>query len=46
MDEGKILLVNLAKGKIAEDTSALLRALLVSQIGLTGLSRADTQEEQ
>src|SRR5215470_11954755 len=46
MDEGKILLVNLAKGKIGEDASALLGALLVTKIGLAGLSRADVQEER
>jgi hypothetical protein len=45
MDEGKILLVNLAKGKIGEDTSALLGALLVSRINLAALSRADTTEK-
>jgi len=45
MDEGKILLVNLAKGKIGGDASALLGALLVTKIGLAGLSRADTSEE-
>jgi DNA helicase HerA-like ATPase len=45
MDEGKILLVNLAKGKIGADASALLGALLVTKIGLAGLSRADTPEE-
>jgi hypothetical protein len=45
MDEGKILLVNLAKGKIGADASALLGALLVSKIGLAGLSRADVPEE-
>ena len=45
MDEGKILLVNLAKGKIGADASALLGALLVTKIGLAGLSRADIQEE-
>lgn len=45
MDEGKILMVNLAKGKIGEDASALLGALLVTKIGLAGLSRADVQEE-
>lgn len=44
MDEGKILLVNLAKGKIGEDTAALLGALLVTQIGITALRRADTTE--
>ena len=45
MDEGRILLVNLAKGKIGEDTAALLGALLVSRIGLAGSSRADIPEE-
>lgn len=45
MDEGKILLVNLAKGKIGADSSALLGALLVTKIGLAGLSRADVPEK-
>jgi hypothetical protein len=44
MDTGKILLANLAKGKIGEDSAALLGALLVSRIGLTALSRADAPE--
>jgi TraM recognition site of TraD and TraG len=44
MDEGKILLVNLAKGKIGEDTAMLLGALLVTRIGLAALSRADIPE--
>src|SRR5579862_1910337 len=46
MDEGKILIVNLAKGKIGEDTSALLGALLVTKIQLAALSRADVPEPQ
>jgi hypothetical protein len=46
MDEGKILLVNLAKGKIGADTSTLLGALLVSRLGLAALSRADQSEEE
>ena len=46
MDEGKkILLVNLAKGKIGEDAASLLGALLVTKIGLAGLSRADMAAE-
>jgi type IV secretory pathway TraG/TraD family ATPase VirD4 len=45
MDDGKILLVNLAKGRIGEDTAGLLGSLLVSRIGLAGLSRADTPED-
>ncbi len=46
MDEGKILLVNLAKGKLGEDTSSLLGSLLVSSIGMAALRRADTPEER
>lgn len=46
MDERKILLVNLAKGKIGEDTSALLGALLVSEIGMAAISRTELPEEQ
>src|SRR5438034_5874068 len=45
IDEGKILLVNLAKGKIGENAAALLGALLVSKLGLAALSRADVPEE-
>jgi hypothetical protein len=42
MDEGQVLLVNLAKGRIGEDSSSLLGGLLVTTIGLAGYSRADT----
>ena len=42
MDEGKILLVNLAKGQIGEDASSLLGGLLVTTIGLAAFSRQDT----
>jgi hypothetical protein len=45
MDERKILFVNLAKGKIGEDTASLLGSMLVSRIGLAALSRADIPEE-
>jgi len=45
MDESGILLVNLAKGKIGEDSAGLLGALLVSRIGLAALSRADMKED-
>jgi hypothetical protein len=44
MDEGKILLVNLAKGIIGEDTSNLLGSLLISRFDLAGLSRANIPE--
>jgi type IV secretory pathway TraG/TraD family ATPase VirD4 len=46
MDENKILLVNLAKGKIGPDTSTLLGALLVSRLGLAALSRANQSEDE
>jgi len=42
MDEGKVLLVNLAKGRLGEDTSSLLGGLLVTTVGLAAYSRADT----
>lgn len=41
MDDGKILLINLAKGKLGEDSAAMLGALLVTTLGLAGFSRAD-----
>jgi len=41
MDQGKVLLVNLAKGRIGEDSSSLLGGLLVTTIGLAAFSRAD-----
>jgi energy-coupling factor transporter ATP-binding protein EcfA2 len=44
MDTGKILIVNLAKGKIGEDAAALLGAMLVSKVSLAALSRAETPE--
>lgn len=44
MDEGGILLVNLAKGRIGDDSASLLGALLVTTIGLSALSRADIPE--
>jgi type IV secretory pathway TraG/TraD family ATPase VirD4 len=45
MDEGRILLVNLAKGSLGEDSSSLLGGLLVTTIGLAAFSRADTPAE-
>jgi len=46
MDPGKILIANLAKGKIGEDNSALLGAMLTTKMELTALSRQDIPEEQ
>lgn len=41
MDEGGILLVNLAKGLIGSDSAHALGSLLVSTLGLAAFSRAD-----
>ncbi|MDQ3816163.1 MAG: type IV secretion system DNA-binding domain-containing protein [Acidobacteriota bacterium] len=46
MDEGKVLLVNLAKGKTGDDTARLIGALLVTKIGLAAMSRVDIPKEE
>jgi hypothetical protein len=46
MDEGKILLVNLAKGSLGEDVSNLLGSLLISRFDLAALSRSNIPEEE
>jgi len=46
MDDGGVLLVNLAKGRMGSDASSLLGALLVTRISLAALSRADTPESE
>lgn len=45
MDQGGILLVNLAKGQLGEDSAHLLGGLLVSTLGLAAFSRADDPPE-
>jgi len=46
MDEGKILVVNLAKGQLGEDSANVLGALLVTTLGLAAFSRSDTEESR
>jgi len=46
MDEGKILLINLAKGRIGEENSNFLGLLLVPKILIAAMSRQDVPEEQ
>ncbi len=46
MDSGKIILVNLSKGKIGEDSASLLGAMLIAKMGLSALSRQDIPEEK
>ncbi len=45
MDEGKILIVNLSKGRIGEDTSALLGAMIITKLQLAAMSRVDIPEK-
>ncbi|RLC28331.1 MAG: hypothetical protein DRH37_09755, partial [Deltaproteobacteria bacterium] len=45
MDSGRILIVNLAKGRLGEDNSGLLGSLIVSKIFLTAMSRSDIPAE-
>ena len=46
MDEGKILIANLSKGKIGEDNSRLLGALLITKLQLAAMSRVDIPEQE
>lgn len=46
MDKKKILLVNLGKGALGDDSAQLLGALLVSSFALAAYSRIDTPEEK
>ena len=46
MDGGKILIANLSKGRIGEDNSRLLGALLITKLQLAAMSRVDIPEEE
>ncbi|MBL8030097.1 MAG: type IV secretion system DNA-binding domain-containing protein [Candidatus Doudnabacteria bacterium] len=46
MDEGKVLLVNLSKGRTGEINAKLLGLILVSKIQMAALSRADIPENE
>lgn len=45
MDTGKIIIVNLSKGKIGEDNSSLLGSMLITKFQLDAMSRADMDEK-
>jgi hypothetical protein len=45
MDHKKILIVNLSKGRVGEDSCALLGAMVMSQIQLAALSRSHVPEK-
>jgi len=46
MDEGKILIINLAKGQIGEENSNFLGLVLVPRILMAAMSRSDVPEEK
>ncbi len=46
MDEQKIILLNLSKGRVGEDNSALLGAMMITKIQLAAMSRVDIPEEE
>ena len=46
MDEGKVLVVNLAKGQIGEENAALLGSMILTRLYLAALSRADIPESE
>ena len=46
MDEQKVLMVNLSKGKIGDLNAQLLWLIMVSKINMAAMSRADMPEDQ
>ena len=46
MDNGKIIIINLSKGKLGERTSSFLGSLFVTQLQLATMSRATIPEHQ
>lgn len=46
MDDKKILILNLAKGRIGEDNSALLGAMMITKIQMAAMARVDMPEEE
>ncbi len=45
MDKRKIFLLNLSKGRIGEDSSALLGAMIITKLQLAAMSRVDIPEQ-
>ena len=46
MDEGRVLIASLSKGRLGEDNATLLGALLVTSIQQAAMTRADIPESQ
>lgn len=45
MDKGKIFLINLSKGRIGEDNSALLGGMMITKLQLAAMERVDILED-
>lgn len=45
MDDGKILIVNLSKGRIGEDNSRLLGGMIITKVQLSAMERVDMPEQ-
>lgn len=46
IDNGKIILMNLSKGRIGEENSALLGAMMITKLQLAAMSRVNIPEEE
>lgn len=46
MNQGKIIILNLAQGKIGEDNTALLGAMFITQMQIAAMNRVHLPEEQ
>lgn len=46
MDSQKIIIMNLSKGRIGEDASALIGAMMITKIQLAAMERVDMLEEE
>ncbi len=46
MDKGKIMIINLSKGKVGEGNANLLGSMLITKIYLAAMSRADRDEKE
>jgi energy-coupling factor transporter ATP-binding protein EcfA2 len=46
MDQNKIIIINLSKGRVGEANANLLGSMLITKIYLAAMSRADVQEKE
>lgn len=46
MNQGKVLIINLSQGRLGEDNSALLGAMIITKLQLAAMNRVNVPEEQ